>query len=538
MATKEEHDAKVFTSVERSNLSYWFIVILLLAAFATATALLYSSTLVTLKEGGESNLPGNSALVTSLAGLVVIFCLYMLQRQAELARLRAKLLNQRVKMETLRAQLEELSSLFDVGTAINMRLKLDGIIKIIVRRLPNCLAADRASIMMIDQATGTLECKAAWGFGSNLAAHRKSPVGDGIAGWVAANGRPLLLNGHELGRFSQFAKMETEISSAMCVPIKLKQLTIGVLNVTRIRSKERFGRQQLRLLVCFAEHIAGAIRKAHLYEEMNSTKGQLEQDNRELVSLNQLKEVFLATLSHELKTPLTCIVSFSEILDEQGSKLADGDRQRFVSIVHEQAEKMLDLTEQIMDLSRLQKGTLELNLKETDVNEVVRSTYIAHVQTASSKQIELRTELAHGLRPILADPTKLRQIVLNLVGNAIKFTEEGGRIVVATRSSGDKVEVSVTDTGVGLDSEEISRIFGLFTQVARTGQSQSGLGLGLYLVKKFVELHKGEVKVESEKGRGTTFRVLLPARPTASAEEQPAEAEAPVATEELSAVQG
>jgi signal transduction histidine kinase len=292
------------------------------------------------------------------------------------------------------------------------------------------------------------------------------------------------------------------------------------------------------LLVCFAEHIAGAIRKAHLYEEMNSTKGQLEQDNRELVSLNQLKEVFLATLSHELKTPLTCIVSFSEILDEQGSKLADGDRQRFVSIVHEQAEKMLDLTEQIMDLSRLQKGTLELNLKETDVNEVVRSTYIAHVQTASSKQIELRTELAHGLRPILADPTKLRQIVLNLVGNAIKFTEEGGRIVVATRSSGDKVEVSVTDTGVGLDSEEISRIFGLFTQVARTGQSQSGLGLGLYLVKKFVELHKGEVKVESEKGRGTTFRVLLPARPTASAEEQPAEAEAPVATEELSAVQG
>jgi len=536
MTTNEYRDAGGFTSLERSNIRSWVMVLLLLAAFATATVLLYSATVETLRDSGAPLVEGGGALVASLAGMVVIFCLYMIHRQMEFARLRGKLFSQKVRTETLKAQLEELSSLFEVGTAINMRLQLDGIIKIIVRRLPNCLAADRASLMMIDKSTGLLECKAAWGYGSNMAAHHKSEVGQGIAGWVAANGRPLLLNGRELGRFSQYVKSEVDIASAMCVPIKLKNVTIGVLNVTRIRSKERFGRKHLALLCAFAGNIAGAIRKAHLYEEVSSKKTHLEEDNRELASLNHMKEIFLATLSHELRTPLSCIVSFAEILDERGSQLGERDRQRFVSIVHEQATKMLDLTEQLMDLSKLQKYTLELNLRDTDVNEVVQSAYVAHAQTAAAKHIELRTDLDRGLRAIPADPTKVRQIVLNLLGNAIKFTEEGGQVVVATRSAGERVELSVTDTGMGMDDEEISRIFGLFTQGTRQGQStQNGLGLGLYLVKKFAELHNGEVRVESEKGKGTTFRVYLPAG-TEAAAGMDAAAEATAATEELSLV--
>jgi signal transduction histidine kinase len=184
---------------------------------------------------------------------------------------------------------------------------------------------------------------------------------------------------------------------------------------------------------------------------------------------------------------------------------------------------MLDLTEQIMDLSRLQKGTLELELGDTDLNEVVQSAYVTHAPMAAAKSIELRTDLDRGLRPIQADSTKLRQIVLNLLGNAIKFTDEGGLVVVATRSAGERVELSVTDTGMGMDGEEASRIFGLFAQGSGQGR-QSGLGLGLYLVKKFTELHKGEVTVESEKGKGTTFRVYLPAATGVAAAESVAAA--------------
>ena len=509
MTVHKDRDGGVFASVEKSNIRYWVVVLLLLAAFATATSLLYSATVETLSDSGGPVLLGSETLIASLAGLVVVFCLYMIHRQMEFARLRKSLFSQRVRTETLKAQLDELSSLFDVGTAINMRLKLDGIIKIVVRRLPRCLDADRASLMMIDPSSGLLECKAAWGYGSHLAAHHKAEIGQGIAGWVAANGRPLLLNGHELGRFNQFVKSEVDIASAMCVPIQLKNVTIGVLSVTRIRSRERFSRKHLALLRSFAGNIAGAIRKAHVYEQVKSSKDELEKDNRELASLNQMKELFLATLSHELRTPLTCIVSFAEILDERGSRLDEAERQHFVSIVNEQARKMLDLTEQIMDLSRLQKGTLELSLAETDVNEVVQSAYVTNVPTAAAKQVDLRTDLDRGLGAIPADPTKLRQIVLNLLGNAIKFTHEGGRVVVATRAAGDRVEVSVTDTGIGMDNQEVSRVFDLFAQ-GPAQQKQSGLGLGLYLVKKYTELHKGEVAVETRKGDGTTFRVYLP----------------------------
>jgi len=514
MRSVNKSEANIFTAVEKSNIRYWLIVLLLLAAFATATLLLYISAVESLKASGSQFLRSTSVLVASLSGLVLIFCLYMFQRQTDLAHLRGRLLTERVKAETLKAQLDELSSLFEVGTAINMRLKLDGIIRIVVRRLPSCFAADRTSLMMIDPTSGLLECKAAWGFGSDRAQAYRSEIGEGIAGWVASNGRPLLLHGREIGRFAQYAKRETEIASAMCVPIKLKNVTIGVLNVTRIRSSERFKRQHLRLLMRFARNIAGAIRKAHLYEEVGAEKTQLEDSNKELLSLNQMKEVFLATLCHELRTPLTCIVSFAEILDERGPELAETDKQKFVSIVHEQAEKLLDLTEQIMDLSRLHKGTLEMDFKETDLNEVVQSAYVTLAQPAAAKSVTIETKLDGGLRPINADPTKLRQIVLNLAGNAIKYTEAGGRVVLATRSCGARVELSVTDTGIGLSSADISHIFELFSQVSQPGQARpKGLGLGLYLVKKFVELHNGEVSVESEKGTGATFRVCLPAEP-------------------------
>jgi len=511
MEPKEKTGKIPFGPVEKSNFRHWLVVFLLLGAFATATGLLYLSVIEELKDSTFPVFQGGSTVIFGLAGLVVLFCLYMFQGQTNLAELRARLFSEKVKTATLRAQLAELSALFEVGTAINMRLKLDGIIKIIVRRLPNCLGADRASLMIVNPSTGLLECRAAWGYGSEKMQDFKVAVGEGIAGWVAANGRPLLLHGRELGRFLPYAKTDDDISSAMSVPIKLKNVTIGVLNVTRIGSNERFKRHQLRLLCSFGESVAGVIRKAFVYEKVDAKRLLLEESNRDLATMNQMKEVFLATLSHELKTPLTCIISFAELLDEQESKLSEADKKRFISIMHEQASKLSDLTEQLMDLSKLEKRSLQLDLEETDVNEIAHSAYVALEPAGKCKGIDLRLDLDLELGPIRADATKLRQIMLNLIGNAIKFTDEGGKVVVGTRLCGEWIELSVRDTGVGLDSDEISRIFGLFTQGSKPAQGRHhGLGLGLYLVQGFVELHKGKVTVESEKGKGATFKVYLP----------------------------
>jgi signal transduction histidine kinase len=511
MESKHKDGRKPFGPAEKSNIRYWLVVFLLLSAFATATGLLYLSVTENLSASTFPVIQGGTTVIFGLAGLVVLFCLYMFQGQTNLANLRARLFSENVKTATLRAQLSELSALFEVGTAINMRLRLDGIIRIIVRRLPNCLGADRASLMIVNPSTGLLECRAAWGYGSEKIQNFKVAVGEGIAGWVAANGRPLLLHGRELGRFVPFAKFDDDISSAMSVPIKLKNVTVGVLNVTRVGCNERFRRQQLRLLCSFGENIAGVIRKAFVFEKVDAKKLLLEESNKDLTTLNQMKEVFLATLSHELRTPLTCIVSFSELLDEQENKLSESDRKKFVSIVHEQASKLLDLTEQLMDLSKLEKGSMQLDLKESDVNEIAHSACVALESTGKCKGIELGLDLDLELGTIRADSTKLRQIMLNLIGNAIKFTDEGGKVVVGTRACGEWVELSVRDTGVGLDSDEIRRIFGLFTQGSKPAQGRHhGLGLGLYLVQRFVDLHKGKITVESERGKGATFKVYLP----------------------------
>ncbi len=512
------------TTVERSNIRYWLIVCLLLTVFATATALLYVTTRGSMRSADAFVLDNGSAVIVSLAGLVILFCLYMLQRQFDLAQLRSRLFHEKIQVETLKGKLSELSALFEVGTAINLRLRLDGIMRIIVRRLPICMSADRASLMIVNPSTGFLECRAAWGYDSNRAQDQKVKLGEGISGWVAEQGRPLLLHGRQLGRFKAFAKVDQNITSAMSVPIKLKTVTVGVLNVTRVKSDDRFRRQHLRLLCSFAENVAGVIRKANIYEKVDAKRVLLEEANKELVSLNQMKEIFLATLSHELRSPLTCIVSFAELLHDKDQTLSEEERRRFIAIMHEQAGKLMELTEQLMDLSKLEKGALELELKETDVNEIIHSAYVALEPTARSKDVELRMELDLELSPIQADPTKLRQIVLNLVGNAIKFTEEGGRIVVGSRPSADWIELTVEDTGIGMDNDEISRIFSLFTQVSEKPQrSPSGLGLGLYLVKGFVDLHGGKVTVESVKGEGTTFKVYLPTK--IDREAKPPEAE-------------
>ncbi|KPJ61366.1 MAG: hypothetical protein AMJ46_01285 [Latescibacteria bacterium DG_63] len=518
-----------FGALERSNIRYWLIACLLLMVFATATALLYVTTRDNLRSADAFILHNGSAVIVSLAGMVILFCLYMFQRQIDLAQLRGRLFREKVQVETLKGKLSELSALFEVGTAINLRLRLDGIMRIIVRRLPNCLGADRASIMILNPSTGILECKAAWGHESERAQNQKVKIGEGISGWVAAEGRPLLLHGRQLGRFKAFAKIDQKITSAMSVPIKLKRLTVGVLNVTRVESDDCFKRQHLRLLCRFAENVAGVIRKANIYEKLDARKILLEETNQDLMSLNQMKEVFLATLSHELRSPLTCIVSFAELLHEKEKTLPEKERRKFVSMMHEQACKLMELTEQLMDLSKLEKGVLELELTEIDINEVIHSAYVALEPTARSKNIELRMDLDLALRPILADGTKLRQVVLNLVGNAIKFTDEAGRVVVSTRASGNWIELSVEDTGIGLSNEEISRIFGLFAQVSQSSQNRpKGLGLGLYLVKGFVDLHGGRVTVESVKGEGTTFKVYLPTKLEKDSEPHVSEEKLPV----------
>lgn len=237
----------------------------------------------------------------------------------------------------------------------------------------------------------------------------------------------------------------------------------------------------------------------------------LERANRELIEHHRQSEIFLATATHELRTPLSGIVSYAEVLAEYYDTISDDERRSLCQALHQQCKAMMGLVDELFDFARLQSGRLTLEAEPIRVSELVASACDVVQLPAAERGLRIERQLA-DLGPVVLDPTKIRQCVLNLLSNAVKFTEPGGVIIVRLGAAAEGIEVAVTDTGPGIRPEEVGQIFEIFHSGAVRRGAKS-LGLGLYLVKSFVELHGGNVWVESQPGEGSTFAFALPWTP-------------------------
>ena len=244
---------------------------------------------------------------------------------------------------------------------------------------------------------------------------------------------------------------------------------------------------------------------------MNDELGRLY---RELASASRHKSEFLATMSHELRTPLNAIIGFSDVLEtEMAGPLNDRQRQ-YVEDVREAGSHLLSLINDILDLSKVEAGRMDLTLSEIPLAEVLESGLTMHTARAARQGVALHLSVARDVGSIRADERKVRQVVFNLLSNAVKFTPGGGRVDVSARRDGSGVEVAVADTGIGIAAADRERIFEEFAQASTPdGRQTEGTGLGLALARRFVELHGGRIWVESEPGAGTTFRFTLPGAP-------------------------
>ena len=237
-------------------------------------------------------------------------------------------------------------------------------------------------------------------------------------------------------------------------------------------------------------------------DELRSLYGELETASRH-------KSDFLATMSHELRTPMNAIIGFSEVLREQMFGELNDRQLGYVDDVLEAGKHLLSLINDVLDLAKIEAGRMELELSEVAIEEVLRSAVSMHAERATRAQVELSLTTKPEEMTISADTRRVRQIVFNLVSNAIKFTPAHGRVdVSATRHDG-QVEITVADTGPGIAPEELETIFEEFEQ-ATDGKRAEGTGLGLPLSRKLVELHGGRLWVESAAGTGSTFRFTLP----------------------------
>jgi PAS domain S-box-containing protein len=244
--------------------------------------------------------------------------------------------------------------------------------------------------------------------------------------------------------------------------------------------------------------------------ELTLKNEQLEARNREVERANRLKTEFLASMSHELRTPLHTIIGFSELLGEQLEGPLTDKQQRFVGHILQDARHLLELINEVLDISKIESGRLELKQETFDFGQCVEEVMAGIRHHAASRNITLENQ-NNFHESLYADRLRLKEILYNLLNNAVKFTPEGGRVWIEAGREGDTLHISVCDTGIGIPEKEQPSIFEKFYQVGDiSGGVREGTGLGLPITKHLVELHGGAISVASQPGKGSSFRLVLP----------------------------
>ena len=273
-----------------------------------------------------------------------------------------------------------------------------------------------------------------------------------------------------------------------------------------------FSGSEIALVQTFADQAAIAIENVRLFNEIQDKGRQLEVASKH-------KSEFLANMSHELRTPLNAIIGFSDVLGQRMFGALNEKQSDYLNDISTSGKHLLDLVNQILDLSKVEAGRMELEPSAFSPAETIRASLAFIRDRAAAHAIQIAADIPADLPTVTADERKIRQVVLNLLSNAVKFTPDGGWIGITSRTTDGQLEVSVKDTGIGIPPEDQAAVFEEFRQVGqRSDRSREGTGLGLTLAKRFVELHGGRIWVESEVGKGSTFSFAIPLeRPAAVA---------------------
>ncbi|MGQ0512512.1 MAG: ATP-binding protein [Betaproteobacteria bacterium] len=298
----------------------------------------------------------------------------------------------------------------------------------------------------------------------------------------------------------------TGLRAILVVPMMREGEAIGCIT-TSFTEPGSFSEKQIALLKSFSDQAVIAIENARLFREIQDKSQQLEIANRH-------KSDFLANMSHELRTPLNAIIGFSEVLVDRMFGEVNDKQLDYLRDIHSSGKHLLSLINDILDLSKIEAGRMELDLADFDLRGALENAITLIRERAQRHGIALELEVDASLGAFRADERKFKQIMLNLLSNAVKFTPEGGKVSVRARPAGASLEVAVADTGVGIAPEDQQLVFEEFKQVGRDYTKKAeGTGLGLALTRRFVELHGGRISLESAPGKGSTFTITFPKQP-------------------------
>jgi signal transduction histidine kinase len=301
------------------------------------------------------------------------------------------------------------------------------------------------------------------------------------------------------------------ISWSCILPLRKAQRFLGAVGTgdfgatITVPNRDEFGAQAARM-----NRMSGELRR--LVEEQEQTATALRQLNAELEQASRAKSEFLASMSHELRTPMNAILGFTEMLRDGLYGEVPRELEEPLTDIHTNGRHLLGLINDVLDLSKIEAGRMELTLEEYAVQDVVDSVRVSLRSLAFERGLEFTVDVPPDLPIAYGDGKRIRQCLLNLVGNALKFTRQG-RVEIGVEREGDQLVYRVSDTGIGIAKDELERVFDEFRQTeAGAASAAGGTGLGLSITKRFIEMHGGRIWVQSEPGEGSTFWFSIPLR--------------------------
>jgi signal transduction histidine kinase len=420
-------------------------------------------------------------------------------------------LEKKVELRTheLAQSVAELRALGEVSQAVNSTLDLTEVLDTIVTKAVQLSDTDAGAIYDYDETTSEFGLRSTYGMDEGLIAaikERHVHIGDAGIGHAAAQRAPLQIAdvNNEPATEVLDVVVRAGFRALLFVPLLGADRIVGALVVRRKRPGE-FPKQTIDLLQTFAAQSVLAIQNARLFHE-------IEDKSRQLEVASQHKSQFLANMSHELRTPLNAILGYTELILDNIYGETPTKMRGVLERVQRNGKHLLGLINDVLDLSKIEAGQLTLALSDYSLKEVVHSVFAAVESLANEKKLALRVDVPNNLPVGRGDERRLTQVLLNLVGNAIKFTDQGEVAIKASAMNG-AYTLSVCDTGPGISAADQAKIFEEFQQADSSAtKKKGGTGLGLSIARRIIELHGGRIWVESEIGKGATFSINLPVK--------------------------
>jgi signal transduction histidine kinase len=403
----------------------------------------------------------------------------------------------------------ELRALGEVSHAVSSTLDVEKVLNTIVVRASQLAGADGCSIYEYDETAGEFALRATYKYEAEyVEALRASPLrkGEGVIGLAARLREPVQVPDINVpGAYQSGIRgmlLRLGYRALLSVPLLRDEQVVGSLSLNR-KAPGEFPPGVVDVLKTFATQSVQAIQNARLFREIADKSAQLESASRH-------KSEFLANMSHELRTPLNAIIGFSEVLSAGMVGDLNDKQAEYLQDILESGQHLLSLINDILDLSKVEAGRMELEPEDYDLPGAINNALILVKERANRRGIALGSDVDERLGTLRGDERKVKQVILNLLSNALKFTPEGGKIDVNAVLREHVVEVSVSDTGIGIAPAHQAAVFEAFHQVGTAEKKAEGTGLGLALSRKFIELHGGEIWVRSRLGAGSTFTFTLP----------------------------